>query len=462
MSRERKLIKNTMIYGIGNFVVKLAAFIILPIYTAYFTTAEYGKWDLIMTTTSMIVPFVTFELVSATYRWLITAENENERIEIFTTGLISISKNTIIFSIIGFILCLIFRIQYAEEIISITVLSIIFSYFQQSCRGIGNNKLFILSGIMNTVINIISNLVFMFIFNMRIESFIYSTCLSYIVVSLMLWNLGDLKKYLDFKKKSDGLYKEFIKYSIPLIPSAISWWVMNVSDRYIIAYYLGSDANGIYAVANKIPSLIVMLSSAFFLAWKDNVVKEYASEDKEIYYSKIFKYYFRLMVCGVICLISSSQVIMMILVSESFAIAWKYTGFLLVGTLFNTFSQFWGAGYQASKKTKSILITSIWGAVINILINLVLVKYIGLYASAVSTAISFAVMWIARVVEKDKGFKININYNEFILLGSILSLAIVLSFMENIIINAIIIVVTLFIFLILNKNIIFKIRVKNH
>lgn len=449
MSKEKKLIRDTAIYGIGNFGVKLVAFFMLPIYTSYFTPVEYGKWDIINTTISMVIPFITFELVSATYRWLLSEKEKDEKIKIFTTGLISIGRNIIIFDIIMVTILCFIKISYGWSILILTNISMVFSYFQQCCRGLGYNKVFVMSGILNTLFTIMLNLIFMFVFNLRLESFIYSSIISCGIVSYILWIKCEFKKYYNSSQYCKELFTKLLKYSMPMIPGAISWWIMNVSDRYIVAYYLGAEANGIYAIANKIPSLVVMISSVFFLAWKDNVINQYDSEDAGKYNSKIFKYYFRLMTIGTMVLIASSKLLLKILVSSDFFIVWKYSGFLLIGTLFNTFSQFWGACYHASKQTSSILKTSIVGAIVNVLMNIALIKYFGLYAASISTVVAFFIMWISRVFDRSKKFEIRIDYKEVSILFALLILTLAFSFLENPIIDFILIsisIVTLVLF----------------
>lgn len=448
MSKENKLIKDTALYAIGNFGVKLAVFFMLPIYTAYFTPAEYGIWDVITTTISMVIPFLTFELVSATYRWLLPEKEEQKRVKIFTTGLLSIIRNIIVFDIIIFIIIVFIKISYGWSILILINISVVFSYFQQCCRGLGYNKIFVMSGILNTVFTIGLNLIFMFLLNLRIESFIYSSIISGSIVSYILWRKCEFKKYYRASQYCKKVFKELLRYSIPMIPGAVSWWIMNVSDRYIIIYYLGGAANGMYAVANKIPALIVMLSSVFFLAWKDSAINEFDSEDVEAYNSKIFKYYFRIMTIATIFLIASSRLLVNILVSGDFFIAWKYCGFLLIGALFNTFSQFWGACYHASKQTSALLKTSIVGAGVNILINIILIKYIGLYAAAISTALAFFIMWISRVADSSKKFQIRINYKDIRILFTLLALTLAFSFLENPIIDFILISISILIFVI--------------
>ena len=457
MSKQKRLIKDTIIYAIGNFGNKFLSFFMLPIYTAYFTTLEYGKWDLVTTTVTMFIPFITFELVSASYRWLLGENDKDKKQAIFTTSFLAILKNIIIFNIIALIIGYFINIEYLIFIIILINSNIMLSFCQQISRGLGKNKLFVISGLLNTILIFSINMYLMFIVGLRIESFFIANILSNFIVSIIIWKTSKLNKLFKRNEKSKELYSEFIKYSFPLIPSAISWWVMNVSDRYIIKVFLGAEYNGVYAIANKIPSLLIMFSSIFFMAWKDNVIRESDSNDKNIYYSKIFSIYSKFMFGGLIVLIAMSQIILTILVSNSFISAWKYSIILLIATLFNVFSQFWGTGYHASKQTKSILNTTIVGAIVNIVFNLLFINKLGLYAASISTLLAYLVMWILRIRDKNKNFEIIINKKNIIFLFIILSIITLLSYVKDSIINILIIIISIILCVIINREFIFKV-----
>ena len=68
--------------------------------------------------------------------------------------------------------------------------------------------------------------------------------------------------------------KEMLQYSAPLVPSALSWWVMSASDRYVIRFFLGSVSNGIYSVAYKFPSILQIMFQMFNNSWTDLALSE--------------------------------------------------------------------------------------------------------------------------------------------------------------------------------------------
>ena len=86
-------------------------------------------------------------------------------------------------------------------------------------------------------------------------------CAGYLVIREKLWQLLTLRP--DRK-----LFRQMLRYSLPLIPTTIFWWITGVSDRYMVADALGTDAAGLYAVACKIPTILTLLSTVFLEAWQ--------------------------------------------------------------------------------------------------------------------------------------------------------------------------------------------------
>src|SRR5699024_2363535 len=235
---------------------------------------------------------ITFELVAAVYRWLIEEKEIDKRKRIITTGLFMILRNLVMFNILGLIVMLIFKIPFGWQALLFINVSIASSFLQQCARGLGHNKLFASLGIIQTTITVAFNLFFIFVLELRIEAFFYAAIIAGLFAIIFAWKVMSFGKYIAFSTFSSKITKAFLAYSIPIIPGAASWWIMTMSDRYFITIYLGMEYNGIYAIANKIPALLLMINSVFFLAWKDSAIIQFSAMDKNDYYSKVFQHFF--------------------------------------------------------------------------------------------------------------------------------------------------------------------------
>lgn len=427
---NNKLMKDTLLYSVTHFGSSSLSFLMLPIYTFYFSPAEFGAWDLALTTVALMAPFITLELVSASYRWLLDTTMKHEQSEIISTGLQAIVRNLLLIDTIAITIGLIWPngIPLFWETLVLINVSIISSFIQQCARGLQLNKLFAMSGLIQSVIIVVMNLLFMFIFHLRVEALFYSAIIAHLFIILIMWQQMNFQHYLFKITYSKRLMKQFLTYSLPIVPGAISWWIMTMSDRYMIIYFLGVEYNGIYAIANKIPAILLMLNNIFFLAWKDSAITQFDSIEKNIYYSHVFKHFFRLMASFVILLTLFTKPILTFVISVNYFSAWQYIGLLVIGSLFHTLSLFWSAGYHGAKKTKVIFVTSIIGACVNIIINFLFIPLIGLYAVGLSTLVAFFITWIIRIIYAKPYFNIHINYFELVLLFSAIIVANIIPF----------------------------------
>ncbi|WP_318636215.1 lipopolysaccharide biosynthesis protein [Lacticaseibacillus rhamnosus] len=144
--------------------------------------------------------------------------------------------------------------------------------------------------------------------------------------------------------------QKLLHYSIPLIPNSFSWWFTNDANRYFILFFVGAAGNGLYAVANKIPSILTVFFGIFSQAWQLSAVEEFESKDSEAFYSKIFNYMIFISAVGVSILLIILKPFMQVYTSPSFYSSWHFAPFLLIAAVFANLSTFLGTIFIAAKK----------------------------------------------------------------------------------------------------------------
>lgn len=422
MSQGNTLIKSTLIYSIGNFGSKILTFLLLPLYSFYLNKEEFGTYDLIIASVTLLVPIITVQISDAIYRWLIDArEKAGERQAIISNGFALITITFFIFLLIYIIILNFLVFSSAGYFAVILFLSCYTPFFQQILRGIGNINSYSIAGIINTLIILLSNIVFLVFFDFGIESLFLSIIIasvikiSYIIFSAKLFNFLSLK-WLDI-----SMVKEMLSYSWPLVPNSISWWLINVADKYLILFFLSVEANGIYAISSRFPALITLLNSIFLMAWQDHSVSAKDNSENVKFNSNVFNIFITFELSTVIVLITLSPYLVEFLIDSNFYEAWKYMPLLFVGSAFSAFSAYIGVGYQRAKKTKDIFTTTVIGGLINLTIGLSLISEIGLYAPAVGTLLSFLIIYLIRKKQTNKFFPLHVNKLKLLSL-SVLSL----------------------------------------
>lgn len=452
MNRESKMMKNTIIYFLGTFGSKALVFILLPLYTYYLSNEEYGHFDLIITTISFLIPIITLQVSEGAYRYLVECDIKIKQKEIIGNSLAITTKSIFIFNLIYFFITKLnlLNIKYNVLICLMINTNVIYTLIIQIIRGLKKNKLYAINGVMTTSITLILNIVFLKYLRMGLRGLLIAQIMGYVFVIAYSIIILSKEEYLLSVNKNVLLRQNLYEYSFPLILNSISWWFMNMSDRYIIKVFLSESANGIYAISTKLPLIVTMINQIFYLSWQESAINEYNSEDVSKFYTGVFKQYYSILLTSIIILLSISNILFEVLIGESFKEAYNYIPLLYLGSVFYAFSSFYGVIYDSSKNTRLSSISSCLGASINVIINILFIKKYGIQVASFSTMLSFLIMWIFRIITTRKYVKIDIDYKRFIILMSFVCVYVKLYYINNIVIMALRVIIGIIIFLYFN------------
>ncbi|EOS8069673.1 polysaccharide biosynthesis C-terminal domain-containing protein, partial [Enterococcus faecium] len=247
-------------------------------------------------------------------------------------------------------------------------------------------KIYAINGIMMSLVLAISNIIFLKFLSFGVDGYLLSIIMSNLVSLFFMIIVLKFDFILIVKSKVDWeLFKRMLVYSVPLIPNAFMWWLMNASSRYFILFYLDATANGLFAVASKIPSILSMVQTVFFQAWQLSAIEEYDSDNKREFYSSIFYWLSTIMIICTSILILFLKPIINITMSGNYSLSWKPVPFLLIGLIFSSFSSFFGTFYIAEKKTTGVMYTSVIGGMVSLILNFILIRYFGIIGAGLST-----------------------------------------------------------------------------
>lgn len=241
------------------------------------------------------------------------------------------------------------------------------------------------------------------------------------------------------------------KYSLPLVPNGISWWIVNISDRTIISFILGAGANGLYAISNKFPTVISSLTGVFNLSWSESAALHINSEDRDEFFTDITNTVIKLFTALGIGMIACMPFVFPIMVNKQYADAYNYIPFLVLATVFNVVICLYSQVYLAKKLSKQVATTAIIGAIINIVANVLLIKPLGIYAAALSTTISYFVMMVYRHIDLKKYINIKIETSLIIKTIIMFTISIFVYYINNMWLNIINLIVVVIYCVLLNK-----------
>lgn len=452
-SRKKYLLKNTLIFSIGNFGSKIITFFLVPLYTNVLTTSQYGTVDLMTVLTTVIAPIITLNISEAVMRFLMD-KNDNKN---------DILNVSIIFCILALLLSIlsipIFSIFSITADYSILLSLYLFSFSISTillCYIRGTEKLMTYSiiNIIQTLVIASLNILFLVKFKLGIQGYILAYSIAYIISALLCIFIGKVYKDYRHSKINIPLINNMIKYSALLIPNALMWWIMNSLDRVMVTSMINVESNGIYAVSYKIPTILMTVTSIFNQAWMFSAVKEKDSADKDEYTNKVLKYLSSIIIITASFLIIILKPLMKIYVGNDFYQAWQYVPPLLVGTVFLTIGTFLSNEYTAHKDSAGFLKSATIGAIVNLILNFILIKVIGVMGVAIATCISYLSVLVFRIFDTKKYVKLDFKSLNIYINFTCLFFISVLVYFNNKILNFIMIFI--FILLIINNYIYFK------
>lgn len=405
VNKYKKLLSNTITFGIGTFSAKLLTFLLVPLYTRVLTTAEFNASDLIQQTGNLLMPLVSVGMASALIRFGL--DKSYDKTSVFSTALMTSGCGFAIFLLLS---PLILLVPDISEHIVLLVLFVIMSALRSLCsqfvRSLGYVKLFSYDGVQSTVLTIIFNVLFLVVFRMGVTGYILATVVSDFISAIFLFLMADLHWYVRFSKMDREVFRTMIRFSVPMIPTALFWWIINVSDRYAVTWMISSADAGIYAAAYKVPTIVSLVSSVFTEAWQMSAVMEKDSANRDQFFTKVFSALSSLLFLTSSALIVCSKLITKVLVGPSFYDSWRYIPILVVATSFSCFANFLNSVYMVERKSVLSLLTVMSGAVINVVLNVLLIPPMGVNGAALATFVSYLVVFIMRAITSRKYIKI--------------------------------------------------------
>ncbi|MGI1748414.1 oligosaccharide flippase family protein [Streptococcus uberis] len=426
VSKYGKLVKNVLLITLGNFGSKILSFLLIPLYTAVLTTAEYGIADLLTTTVNLLLPFFTLIISESVMRFAL--DQEKNKKEVFSIG--------IYITIIGFLILVCFtpfiltreniRAYYVYFLVYYLAVAL-YSVLSQFARGIEKVAIFSLCGVLQTLVFISLNILFLFVFKIGLMGYLLSLILSTFFADVFLWFGAHLSKYvLSPRNISKETFKEMLGYSVPMIPNSISWWISNSSDKYIITFFSGVALTGVYSVSQRIPSLFSIISTIFMGAWQISAVEDFGTEESRHFFSNVYRKYSELNILIISLLICGTRILAHFLFSNDFYQGWIYVPVLLFASMFYSMGGFLGTIYTSAKKTKMLFISTVIAALANIVFNYLLIPKFGAMGAAIATLISYFMVWVIRIVDTSKILKLDVNWKKEIILYILVFLQIVL------------------------------------
>lgn len=404
MSDEKKykrLLSNTATVGIGTLGSKLLVYLLVRLYTSVLSNEEFSIASNITEMATLLIPFISLGIGEAVFRFAM--DKQYRQSEVFTQGFVAVGIGALLLPIVAIVFL---NIDYFDSYVPLLILYILSSAIHTNCsqyiRAKAMFRLYAVQGLLNTLLTIGLNVLFLIPLNMGITGYVLSVAVADLLSSLFLFTVAKLWRDLSFKGLQKSTLKAMLLYSLPLIPTTISWWVTNVSDRYMITFMQGDSINGLYAAAYKIPTLLMVLIGIFNSAWKYSAVEERSKSDSALFFSNVYHSFSTCLILVSGGIIAFSKFFSVMMFGEDFRAAWVYIPILTLAMAFSALSSFTGTIFIVEKKSRYSLYTALVAALVNVVLNLMLIPLfsgdeIGAMGAAIATLCAYLVMFALRL-----------------------------------------------------------------
>ncbi|MFD1421247.1 oligosaccharide flippase family protein [Lactiplantibacillus songbeiensis] len=409
-NKMKRLVRNIGIFAIGNLGSKVIGFLLIAIFTRYLTTTQFGYVDLITTTVNMLLPIIALSIADAVFRFVMDDDANDQMI--FSTGVSFTLLMSLIVFLIAFPILKLFDVHYAGLVLLYLAASLVQILFQNFVRGIGYVRLFAINGLVSALVLAGCGIWQVVYLRNGITGYLNALIIATIFSVLFIGFIAKLWTFFRISANNRQLLKAMLQYSIPLIPNAFLWFFTNDASRYFIVGFVGLAANGLYAVATKLPTIINVFYTIFSQAWQISAVEEYRKNRHSRFFSDVFSADVGLSVILIGAILIILRPIMTIFVASEYFDAWKIVPALLLASFFSNLASFLGTIYLATKETKGIMMTTVYGMIVNLLLNVILIPLFGIQGAGIGAAIGFAFVMYIRLRDIRKFVDLHVNWRQ--------------------------------------------------
>jgi O-antigen/teichoic acid export membrane protein len=396
-----RLARHSMIYGIGGIASRVIAIFLLPIYTGYLTTGDYGVVAVLIAAEAVAVIFLRAGVQSAFFRFYFDSPDPLRKRTVVRTAF----WYTMTASTVGLVLGQVFAPQIASGLAidpgqvnlvraACVLLWADMNYQQQTAlfRVEERSKSYVIASLSNVLITISSTIVLVVVLQkgalgLIVGNFTGTLCVYFALLLYRARLLG-----FEFDR---GLYKAMEHFGLPLIPSALALWATRFIDRFFLNHYLGKDAVGVYSFGVTIASALVLIVTAFQLAWP--AFGYSISDDREARhtYSYVLTYYLLVMTWAAVALSLLAPWIAQVLARKpSYLPGSRFVPLLVFGSVALAGYSVVLIGIGRVRRTRSNWIITGTGALVDVVLNIILIPRIGSMGAAIGLAAAYTTMFL--------------------------------------------------------------------
>lgn len=389
----KEFLKEGGIYTVANLLTKGVSLLLIPFYTAYFTPEDYGVLEIISLFGAFFNAIFSFQVYQGLGKFI--GEDFNN-----ISQRISLASTTLIFAIVSFGLGLAVSLLFQDQLLSLLkleeeslytfqlamcslFLSGIFYHFGTHMRFLRMNMWFASISIIHSLLNIGLTVILVLVYDQGING-VFQAAIIVNPIILIIQAIVLKKEYkFQFNRKQ---LKRLFTFSYPLIPAALAYIFLNLTDRIFINDYLTKDDLGVYSIGSKFASVVSLVVFGFSSAMAPLFYQKYKDESIKPQVTFMFETFWAIGLLAVFILSIFSYETLLVFTQKEYYGASEIMPLLYFSVLFTALGMF-GPGLHLYSKTKLIAVIVIISASLNILLNYIFITKFQLVGAATSTVI---------------------------------------------------------------------------
>jgi O-antigen/teichoic acid export membrane protein len=423
LGKLKKTIKHTAVYSLGNISTKLVGLVLLPLYTTHLTTSEYGILSIIEITSQILIGMFTFNIPQAMIRWCATEKDKTKEKSIIFTTIFSVTLIAV-FVVIALLPLnsqlsqLLFESGKFSNYFTLLVIWSFFSLINRVPASLirlrEKSVFFAVIMVSKFTIIMLLNIYFVAFADMGIEGIVWGQIIGeiyslIITIPMMARNSHPKVNY--------KVFKEMLSYGWPLAFSAVSSLILASGDRYVLTYYLTFSSVGIYALAQKIASVInTFLLHSFQQGFLPIAFKMFNEQAPKRFFSKTLTYFTFILTITALGLSLFSREFIFAFTEEAYYSAYLIVPFIAFAQVIKGINFVLTIGFHHAKKTGVYALIIVGGMVLTVALNFLLIPFFEIYGAAIAMVISYTVMTIFTYYYSQKLYFIKFELGKVFLL----------------------------------------------
>jgi O-antigen/teichoic acid export membrane protein len=397
----KALFKNFAIYGLSAAIGKFFGILLTPVYTRYFSPADYGLIDVLTAFTYIVTIMAALEIWNGISRDYPNKSDGIDRQTLISSGFWFIIIGSVVVTVASIVFykpitALLFDSQSHNTTyimaVSLIPISAMNTYCNILIRFEQKPWLLFTASIIQIISNTVISLMLIIVFDMGVRGYFIGQIISVLLpVGFLLWHL---KQYIRFTLDTK-IVRYALQFSVPMIPAIIGIWLNTYAGRFLMLQYLSLEVVGIYAIGLKVSSIFLFIEYAFRLAWTPYFYDLIKTNDYQLQLVKIYKSLLYTVTVIVVVVMFFSREIIILLTTPQYYNAMTIAGLLCIPAVLQIFIQIVGVGSIIHRKTIYDTYAYLLGMLVNLFTMFFFVPLWGIVGVALSLTLgSLVTFWL--------------------------------------------------------------------